>query len=189
MSSAEISTLVGLGTFIVITITAIAAVIQLRHLRRANELDGLLSVVARVDSVDFQSCVDGTRRLVKERLPDPEYRRSLLEGTYERQNNPWLQLANSYEWLGTLVRWRLIPEAALMDMYAPRIISAWKTLEPIVAIVRRLPENSGLLENFEYLYVRSRHSLDSAPSRYPAHTPRARIEDPWAEEDGVKGPA
>ncbi len=185
MSSSEISMLVGLGTFVVITITAIAAVIQLRHLRRANELDGLLSVMARVDSLDFESCVDGTRRLLKEKISDPEYRRSLLEGTFERKNNPWLQFANSYEWLGTLVRWRLIPEAALMDMYAPRIISAWQTIEPIVAIVRRVPENRGIMENFEYLYVRSRQSLDRAPSRYPAHTPRADIKDAWAEADGV----
>lgn len=41
MPSSEISMLVGPGTFVVITITAIAAVIQLRHLRRVNELDGL----------------------------------------------------------------------------------------------------------------------------------------------------
>ncbi|MGH8127210.1 MAG: hypothetical protein ACRETC_02430 [Gammaproteobacteria bacterium] len=81
--------------------------------------------------MDFETCVDVTWRLLKEKMPDPEYRRSLLEGTFERRNNPWLQLANAYEWLGTLVRWELIPETALMDMYAPRIFSAWKTIEPI----------------------------------------------------------
>lgn len=186
MSSTEISTLVGLGTFFVITITAIAAVIQLRHLRRANELEGLLSVVARIDSMDFQSCIDDTRRLVVERMPDPEYRRSIVEGSVERANNPWIQLGNSYEWLGTLVRWRLIPEHALMDMYAPNIISAWKSIEPIVAVIRRDPKKRALLENFEYLYVRSRQSLDQAPSRYPTDTPRAELEDVWAEADGVR---
>lgn len=47
MSSSEISVFVGLRTFVVITLPAIAAVTQLRHLRRANELDGPLSVVNR----------------------------------------------------------------------------------------------------------------------------------------------
>jgi len=185
MSSTEISTLVGLGTFFVITITAIAAVIQLRHLRRANELEGLLSVVARIDSMDFQTCVDETRRLVADRMPDPEYRRSLLDGTFERANNPWLQLGNAYEWLGTLVRWQLIPERALMDMYAPNIIAAWKSMEPIIVVIRRKPKNAALMENFEFLYVRSRQSLDQTPSRYPADTPRAELRDEWAEADGA----
>jgi len=185
MSSSEISVFVGLGTFFVITITAIAAVIQLRHLRRANELEGLLSVVARIDSMDFQWIIDETRRLVADRMPDAAYRRSIVEGTFDRANNPWLQLGNVYEWLGTLVRWKLIPEAALMDMCAPRIISAWKSMEPLIALGRRRPENALLMENFEYLYVRSRHWLEQHPSRYPADTPRADLVDRWAEADGV----
>lgn len=185
MTSTEINGAIGLATFLVITITAVAAVIQLRHLRRANELEGLLSVLARVEDMGFQSWNDETRRLVAEQMPDPAYRRSILEGTFERSNNPWLQLVNSYEWLGSLVRRGLIPEDPIMDVYSGRIISAWKSVESIIAVARRRPENASLLENFEYLYVRSTRYLSHNPSTYPAHMPRAEIHDTWAEADGI----
>ena len=71
MSATEVNAFVGLATFLVISITAVAAVVQLRHLRRANELDGLLSVLGRIEDLGFQSWIDETRRIVEERMGSP----------------------------------------------------------------------------------------------------------------------
>ena len=185
MSATEVNAFVGLATFLVISITAVAAVVQLRHLRRANELDGLLSVLGRIEDLGFQSWIDETRRIVEERMPDPEFRRAILNQSFERVNNPWLLLANSYEWLGALVRRGLIPEDPVMDVYAGRVVAAWKSIEPILALIRRLPGTGNIWENFEYLYVISERYVAANPSNYPHDIPRAVLHDPWADADGV----
>ena len=113
MSLELLSTLATVGTFIVIAVTALAAVVQLRHLRASNQLHGLLTVLARVEDANFNQWVDDARKAVTEKLPDPTYREQVIDGTFERANNPWLNLANSYEWVGSLVRNRLIEEGPL----------------------------------------------------------------------------
>ena len=83
MTLEALSTAAAIGTFIVITTTAIAAVVQLRHLRAQNQLTGLLTVLARVEDPQFNEWVDGATQLLATRLPDPAYRRAILDGTYE----------------------------------------------------------------------------------------------------------
>jgi hypothetical protein len=74
MSQESLSTAAAIGTFIVIAATAIAAVLQLRHLRAQNQLTGLLTVLARVEDPQFNEWVDGARETIKSRMSDPAYR-------------------------------------------------------------------------------------------------------------------
>jgi len=61
MSQEILSTAAAIGTFVVIAATAIAAVVQLRHLRAQNQLTGLLTVLARVEDPQFNEWVDAAR--------------------------------------------------------------------------------------------------------------------------------
>lgn len=180
MSQETLGTAAAIGTFIVIAATAIAAIVQLRHLRAQNQLTGLLTVLARVEDPQFNEWVDGAREMVKTRLPDATYRRAILDGTYERKNNPWLNLANSYDWVGSLVKHKLIPEDSLLDVYAGRVEQAWSIIEGVVPLVRR--RGPGVWENFEYLVVRARE-WDAAHKNgdYPKGVPRLRINVTWPE--------
>jgi len=179
----DLNTAATLVTLAVIIVTAVAAFVQLRHLRASNQLQGLLTVLARVESADFGRLVDGARHLLAEKLPDPEYRRSIESGNVDRTNNPWLNLCNSYEWVGSLVRRGLIEEEPYLDIYADRVMAAWEITRDAIAIVRRRAGPSSL-ENFEYLYVRASEYVARHPDGvYPAHVPRARLQDPWAEVD------
>ena len=179
----DLNTAATLLTLVVIIVTAAAAFVQLRHMRASNQLQGLLTVLARVENADFGTWVDGARRMLTEGMPDPAFRRRIEDGTVERANNPWLNLANSYEWVGSLVRRGLIEEDPYMDIYADRVLAAWELCRDAIAIVRRR-SGSSALENFEYLYVRACHYNDRHPNGvYPAHTPRAALRDPWAETD------
>src|SRR5699024_7544955 len=49
----DLNTAATLATLVVITVTAIAAYVQLRHMRTANQLEALLTVLARVEHADF----------------------------------------------------------------------------------------------------------------------------------------
>ncbi len=181
----DLNTAATIATLIVITVTAVAAYVQLRHMRTANQLEALLTVLARVEHADFGRMVDGARALLAEKLPDPAYRRSLEEGRVERGNNPWLNLGNSYEWVGSLVRSGLVEEDPYMDIYADRVVDAWEIMHDALAIIRRRAGPS-VLENFEYLYVRAKAYIAKHPNGvYPPDTPRAELHDRWAEADAA----
>lgn len=186
MSVPERNTFIGMATLAVISIAAAAAVIQLRHLRRANELAGMLSVLHRVEDLDFQRWVDESRKVIASRMPDAAFRQSIVDGNFDRAENPCLSLANSYEWLGSLVRRGLIAEEMVMDLYGVRIIDAWNMLRPIIALRRRRDDLVGILENFEFLYVRAQNFRKTNPVLYRHNVPHSEIKDDWAEADGIK---
>lgn len=181
----DLNTAATLVTLVVIIVTAIAAFVQLRHMHAGNQLQGLLNVLERVEGLDFGHWIDDARRMLAEKLPDPAYRRSIEDGTLDRTDNPWLNLCNSYEWVGSLVRRKLIDEDPVMDIYAGRIIAAWEITRDAIAITRRRGGPS-VLENFEYLYVRAlRYDAQHPGGVYPADTPRAELHDAWAQVDAT----
>jgi len=169
-----ISAISSVGTFIVIGATAIAAIIQLRHLRVSNQLEGLLAVLARVEDTNFNKWLTDTQRELPQLLSDPAYVQSILDNSFDK-NVSWLQLGNSYDWVGSLVKNRLIPEDAFLDVYAFRVIQAWEMMAPITVLARH-DVGDAIWENFEYLYIRaSQWSAQHRDSNYPKHVPRAKL--------------
>src|SRR5579864_3178354 len=116
-----LNTIAAIGTFLVIAATAIAAVVQLRHMRASNQLEGLLSVLARVEDANFNRWLTDTQRQMPELLADRAYIQSIIDNTFDR-SVAWLQLGNSYDWVGSLVKNRLIPIDAFLDVYSFRIV-------------------------------------------------------------------
>lgn len=169
-----LNTAAQIGTFLVIAATAIAAVIQLRHMRANNQLEGLLSVLARVEDSNFNRWVTAAQRQLPEMLADPEYRQSVIDGTFDR-DVAWLNLANSYDWVGSLVKNRLIPVEAFLDVYSFRVQQAWKVIEPVATLVR--PHvGDAVWENFEYLYVKAEDwSKAHRHGTYPKHLRRVTL--------------
>jgi hypothetical protein len=177
------NTIASFGTFIVIGATAVAALVQLRHMRNSNQLTGLLEVLSRVEDLIFNEWLDRSKRILPAQLPDPVFRRELAAGEFAREENPWLNIMNSYEWVGSLVKHGLIPEEPFMDVYSARILRAWSVFEPVFAVARRAGDPS-LWENFEFLVVRSREWERKYPNgAYPKHVPRLQYEDRWLEAD------
>jgi hypothetical protein len=122
-----LNTVAGIGTFLVIGATAVAAVVQLRHLRAGNQLEVLLNVLARVEGASFNEWLTETQRQLPEILSDPAYIRSVIDNTFDR-GVAWLQLGNSYDWVGSLVKNKLIPEDPFFDVYAFRAMQPWKLM-------------------------------------------------------------
>ena len=181
MSQETLATAAAIGTFVVIAATAIAAVVQLRHLRAQNQLTGLLTVLARVEDPQFNAWVDAARKVIKSRMSEPAYRRSIMDGTFERDSNPWLNLGNSYDWVGSLVKHKLIPEESLLDVYSGRVIQAWDIVEGLVPLMRKRG-GQAVWENFEYLVVRAREwNVQNPKGAYPKGVPRLQVDITWPE--------
>jgi hypothetical protein len=175
MSLELLNTLASIGTFVVIGTTAIAAVIQLRHLRANNQLEGLLDVLARVEDEQFNKWLTDTQHELPKLLDDPDYVQSILENRFDR-NVAWLQLGNQYERVGSLLKYRLIPEEPFLDVYCARAIRAWELMLPITGILRRDPVDQSTWENFEYMYVRAKEWMARHKrGNYPAHVARAVV--------------
>ncbi len=163
-----------IGTFLVIAATAAAAIIQLRHMRASNQLEGLLSVLARVEDANFNAWLTETQRQMPVLLGDPDYVASVIDNTFDR-SVAWLQLGNSYDWVGSLVKNRLIPVDAFLDVYSFRISQAWELMEPVTVLARH---NAGeaIWENFEYLYVAAqRWNKKHHNGNYPSHIAHATL--------------
>ena len=177
MTPETLSAVASVGTFVVIAATALAAVVQLRHMQAGNQLTGLLNVLSRVEDPTFNEWIDDARVQIAEKMPDPKYRQTIFDESFERRDNAWLNLCNSYEWVGSLIKHKLIPEEPFMDVYSARLLSAWYMLEEIVAIRRRRGDPS-LWENFEYLASRAKAWEREHPAgAYPATEARLMIAD------------
>jgi hypothetical protein len=185
MSLELLNALASFGTFIVIGATAVAAIIQLRHMRASNQLEGLLSVLARVEDANFNTWLTETQRQLPAMLNDPEYVASVIDNTFDR-SVAWLQLGNSYDWVGSLVKNRLIPVDAFLDVYSFRVVQAWELMVPITVLARH-NSSDAIWENFEFLYVQAlawskRHEHGNYPANVK-HAPLPTFEALFSPED------
>lgn len=174
MSLEIVNTVAAVGTFVVIGATALAAMVQLRHMRASNQLAGLLSVLARVEDANFNTWLTETQRELPGLLADPQYLQSVIDNTFDRRV-AWLQLGNSYDWVGSLVKNRLIPVDAFLDVYAFRIVQAWELMQPLIVLARY---NVGdvVWENFEFLYICGLEwTRKHAIGNYPRNMKRAAL--------------
>jgi len=186
VSQEMLSTSAAIGTFIVIAATAIAAVVQLRHLRTSNQLTGLLNILGRSEDPQFSEWREASRKIANEALKDPAFRQSLEDGTFDRRNAPWLHLYNWYDYIGSLVKQGLVPEESIMDVFSWVMVHDWEDGLDIIAISRRRG-GDGIWENFEFLVVRARRWLEvSGGGKYPPNVPRIRVEDRWLAVDHPK---
>ncbi|MDQ6767177.1 MAG: hypothetical protein M3Z41_05155 [Candidatus Eremiobacteraeota bacterium] len=186
MSLEWLSTLASIGTFLVIGATAIAAVIQLRHLRDSNQFSSMLAVIERQEHPDFIRDVDFVVNELQRKLADAAYRKSLEHVPSKRQEHPEMRVSDWYEWSGTMVKRRLLPEGAFFDIAAPQVVRAWENLEQAIAVMRRT-RGPKTYENFEFLAVRARQWLARNTDSYPKDTPHIPITDQYLAVDSSVG--
>jgi hypothetical protein len=172
------------GAFLVIAISATVAVVQLRHMRAGNQLQGLLSVERDFHAPDLQEALRYAQTELPGRMQEAQYRTELATiGFIDIRRHPEMVACNWFNQMGTLVKNELVSEDAFLDLFGRLVDHYWSLLEPTIAVLRRLRGRSQY-ENFEYLAVRSR--MWQARHRgglYPRNAQRLTVRDPWAEVD------
>jgi hypothetical protein len=74
-----------------------------------------------------------------------------------------------------LIKNRLIPIEAFLDVYSFRVVQAWELMVPMT-VLARYQVSDGVWENFEYLYVHAKAWTEKHDNgNYPKHTPRAKL--------------
>ncbi|MBC5805952.1 MAG: hypothetical protein DLM53_07480 [Candidatus Eremiobacter antarcticus] len=183
MSLELVSTLASLATFVVIALTAVAAMIQLRHMRSSNQIAILTEFREEVSQPDFRAALHLVRDFCA-KLDDPQARAQLSEDPLPLPLGPYLRVAFLFENLGCFVKRGILDANLVCDLWGPVVISTWHIMAPAFVIQRRT-RGVALMENFEYLAYVSVQFSENYPTLYPRGTPRVAPEDRWLTEDTV----
>lgn len=186
MSNELISTLAAVGTLVVLAGTAVAALIQLRHMRASNQLGALLSLEREFRSDDLQQSFRFVQGELIYRLRDRAYRGELERlGFIDARTHLEINVLNWFNELGSLLKNDLVDETAFMDLFSRLAVQYWEILAPALAIVRRR-RGAAQYHSFEYLAIRARKWLSDHPQgTFPKGMSRIPLVDEWLDEDGT----
>ncbi|MBV9270676.1 MAG: hypothetical protein JO165_06250 [Candidatus Eremiobacteraeota bacterium] len=147
------NTVAAWGTFTVIAATAIAAVVQLNHMRHSNQLGGLLTTFGILQDPALRDLINYVRHDLQANMKDDVYRRSLLDTPVDRAKHPEFYIIDVYNHIGAFLRGGLIDEEIYMRTEWYNVRLYWNLLVEPIAIRRTL--NPYVFENFEYLAARA----------------------------------
>lgn len=184
MSYELINTIALVGTFVVIGATAVAAVVQLRHMRAATELQAVLSVEKEFRSDEIQEALRYVQSDLPFRMRDEAYRGELEAiGFADARTHLELNALNWFNELGTLLKNNIVASDPFMDMFGRLIVHYWDLLAPVVAVMRR-KRGASQYHNFEFLAVCARAWVAEHPAGlFPGRVQRAELADPWRDDD------
>jgi hypothetical protein len=182
-----INTISVAGQFVVVGATAVAAVIQLRHMRAATELQAVLSVERDFRSTEIQEALRYVQSDLPYKMRGVEYRAELEAlGFADSRTHLELNVLNWFNEMGTLLKNKIVAADPFMDMFGRLVVHYWDLLAPVVAVMRRKRGDSQY-HNFEYLALRARTWVSEHPAgMFPIGVPRAVVPDPWRGDDTNK---
>ena len=170
MMSLELwTTVAAVGTFIVVAASSIAALIQLRHLRDGNQLQGVLRVLDLLQDPANRELLNFVRRDLAVQMQDDSFVKSLHDNPIDRIKHRELYVCQLYEHIGSYVRSGLIAERAFMQVDWYDVLLYWGLLEPTIRLSREAPyPRPYVFENFEWLAAKAQQWADQHPTgNYP----------------------
>jgi hypothetical protein len=172
MSAETVVAISSVATFIVIATTAIAALIQLRHLRANNQMTILLTLMQMWSEPEMQAHIRYMRGPLQDKLKDASFLGAYGAGVLARGEHPELLVADFWEQIGAFMKYGLMDEKSWLDVAAPQAMGAWDALEPAIRAMRATQGISSF-ENFEYAAVRAGLWMKRNPDgTYPRSMPR-----------------
>ena len=172
--SAEWLTAIGtMGTFVVIAASAIAALVQLRHMRGSNQIVALTECRETLESPEFAEAQYFVSFELAKRLKDPAERTKISQVPFTGEYKQIATVANFFESMGMFVKSGIIDQQLACDFWCYAVVRNWTALAPVITYVRKKVNVPALWENFEYMAVLSDDYMRSHPAGHlPAGTRR-----------------
>ena len=159
-----LSALASLGTFVVITATAIAAVLQLRQQRAANKIAYIQSFYSGYEGSELRPAFDFVRYELTERLKDPQFRDELRPaGIAVRSRHPEITVLNFFDLWGLYYRDGVVDRDSFMRVFGGVVLGFWRRLEPVIALGSDEHGNTSC-QDFEYLAVEAQRWIARHPN-------------------------
>lgn len=179
--SAEWLTAIGtIGTFAVITASAVAALIQLRHMRSGNQIAAYNECRETMETAEFREALNFIRSELPQRLKDPAVLEDLLQHGFRNEYSGVRLVANLLESMGLFVRTRMMEESIACELWSGIVLDTWNCMRPLTAGIRNKVA-PGIWINFEYMAFLSKRYVERHPGGYyPAGAERMPLEGPQA---------
>lgn len=173
MTPEWISAIASIVTMVVIGASAIAALLQLRHMRGGNQIELIANWTEVIEAERFQTAFAFVSTELPGILSDPEKVRSLSWNPIPPELQPVRTVANHFESIGSFVRRGIIEADVACDLWAFVVMASWNASLPVVTQVRHNVNSDALWENFEYMAALCKRWLDIHPNgTYPNDQPR-----------------
>ncbi len=192
MSPEWLNTIASLATLLVIAASALAALLQLRHVRGGNQAQIFNAYSAKFDTSEFRQALDWVRCDLPKLLLEPSIVAQLANVP------PWWTselaairaVGNFFDDVGAFVLSGIIDERVVLRFLLPtQVLEAWKSLAPVVALLRHRLHDPALWENFEYLAARSERFIKRHPhGTYPHKATRMPADDSLVKQWLVQEP-
>jgi hypothetical protein len=154
--------LTAIGTLLsaaIIAITALVAIVQIRHLRSATALQGFLEVMREAAGGRVGHANTYIEEVLPQRLKDPVYRQELIDGKFDPETHPELLVGSLWERVGALIHHRYIDAELFLDYSSEVCSHQWDLLKEAAALRRQ--RNPLVWERFEELALRCRAYIDA----------------------------
>ncbi len=173
MTPEWISAIASLVTMVVIAASAIAALLQLRHMRGSNQIELIANWTEAIEGENFQRAVGFVMRELPALLSDTQRLRTFSWTPIPPELQPVRTVANHFESVGSFVRRGIIEADVACDLWAYLVVHLWEGTLPVLTFVRHADGSDAIWENFEYLAVLSKRWLDKHPNgTFPPEIPR-----------------
>ena len=176
MSPEWVTAIATAGTFLVIAASAIAALLQLRHMRGGNQIVALTECRETMESREFQEARQFVRTKLPDLLRDPAIVQAIATGPMPLELYSANYIGNFFESMGGFVRFGIIDKTIACDLWCGVVYGSWLSLVPMTRVIRK--RDPGLWENFEYLAVLSKRFMERQPTSYPARMERLPLDEP-----------
>lgn len=172
MSAEWVTALATAGTFLVIAASAVAALIQLRHMRGSNQIVALTECRETLESPEFREAQRFVSYELPKRLQDPDESRKVAQLPFPGEYEQIGTVANFFESMGLFVKQGIIDRHIACDFWAFVVLRNWEALLPVTTYVRATIGSDALWENFEYMALLSERYARTNPVSYPKGQPR-----------------
>lgn len=181
MISAEwVTAIATAGTFIVIATSAIAALMQLRHMRSSNQINAYNECRETMDQPAFREALDFIFNELPSHFDDPDFLEKMRHGLPGRLGAVRM-VGNLFESMGLFVHLGIMDKDIACELWASIALRSWAALSPMMPLVRR-ELDPGIWDYFEYMASISRDFIEHSPvARFPSNVKRMPVDESLLE--------
>jgi len=136
---------------------------QVKHLRRATQLEGTMNIFDKLASEEQVRARRFIANDLAHRMDNPAFRAEVLMMERAPEGHDELKVLRLMEMIGTYVKHGLLDADIIFDYWIPAIITVWERLDSLGVIAAHRAATYPLMwENFEHLYARGKLWLTAA---------------------------
>lgn len=192
------------ATAVIIAATAVAAVVQLRHMRAGNAIEAILSFRSIIEDEQHRHATNVLRTGDLERaMQDAHFRRFLYRRLMQRPTadvpesyvdllDSAMLMGNCFELIGGMIRNKVATPDIFLPNYWWVVVGVWDRMSSWISLMRQYSGSDGMYVDFEFLTVLAREWGEKHPDSYAhgyARMPLANTyplaNESWVAEENI----